>query len=81
MWRRRSGQQRRASAPGGRGELTPTMLKKTARSLIRFRTGGIIRFNFEPCRCGLIFHVSEETFGNRLYPASKFPTPPLAQQP
>ncbi len=42
------------------------MLKKTARPMIRFRTGDIISFNFEPCRCGLIFHVSEETFSIRL---------------
>jgi phenylacetate-coenzyme A ligase PaaK-like adenylate-forming protein len=79
MSRFRSGQ-RRASAPGERGELAPTTLKRTARPMIRFRTGDIISFNFKPCRCGLIFHVSEETFGIRPYPASKFSNPSLAQQ-
>ena len=39
-------------ADGERGELVLTTLKKTARPLIRFRTGDIVSFTTEPCRCG-----------------------------
>lgn len=39
-------------ADGERGELVLTTLKKTARPLIRFRTGDIVSFTAEPCRCG-----------------------------
>lgn len=39
-------------APGERGELVLTTLKKTARPMIRFRTGDIVSFTDEPCRCG-----------------------------
>lgn len=37
---------------GGRGELVLTTLKKSARPIIRFRTGDIVSFTSEPCRCG-----------------------------
>lgn len=37
---------------GERGELVLTTLKKQARPLIRFRTGDIVSFTSEPCRCG-----------------------------
>lgn len=37
---------------GGRGELVLTTLKKTARPMIRFRTGDIVSFTSEPCGCG-----------------------------
>lgn len=39
-------------APGERGELVLTTLKKTARPMIRFRTGDIVSFTNAPCRCG-----------------------------
>ena len=38
--------------PGERGELVLTTLRKSARPLIRFRTGDIVSFTDEPCRCG-----------------------------
>lgn len=41
-----------AVAPGGRGEMVLTTLKKRARPLIRFRTGDIVSFTDEPCACG-----------------------------
>ena len=37
---------------GERGELVLTTLKKTARPMIRFRTGDIVSFTDEPCTCG-----------------------------
>ncbi|MDR3300800.1 MAG: phenylacetate--CoA ligase [Candidatus Accumulibacter sp.] len=37
---------------GERGELVLTTLKKSARPLIRFRTGDIVSFTSEPCACG-----------------------------
>ncbi|MCR6631925.1 MAG: phenylacetate--CoA ligase [Magnetospirillum sp.] len=37
---------------GERGEMVLTTLKKRARPLIRFRTGDIVSFTSEPCRCG-----------------------------
>lgn len=37
---------------GERGEMVLTTLKKRARPLIRFRTGDIVSFTNEPCRCG-----------------------------
>ncbi|MCK6376896.1 MAG: phenylacetate--CoA ligase [Zoogloea sp.] len=37
---------------GGRGELVLTTLKKTARPMIRFRTGDIVSFTSDPCACG-----------------------------
>lgn len=37
---------------GERGELVLTTLQKQARPLIRFRTGDIVSFTSEPCRCG-----------------------------
>jgi len=37
---------------GERGELVLTTLQKRARPLIRFRTGDIVSFTSEPCRCG-----------------------------
>lgn len=37
---------------GGRGELVLTTLKKTARPMVRFRTGDIVSFTSEPCGCG-----------------------------
>ena len=39
-------------APGERGEMVLTTLKKRARPLIRFRTGDIVSFTEEPCGCG-----------------------------
>ncbi|MCF3935370.1 phenylacetate--CoA ligase [Acuticoccus sp. M5D2P5] len=39
-------------APGGRGEMVLTTLKKRARPLIRFRTGDIVSFSEETCTCG-----------------------------
>ncbi|HLO76559.1 MAG TPA: phenylacetate--CoA ligase [Magnetospirillum sp.] len=39
-------------AEGERGEMVLTTLKKRARPLIRFRTGDIVSFTSEPCRCG-----------------------------
>ena len=39
-------------ADGERGELVLTTLKKAARPMIRFRTGDIVSFTSEPCRCG-----------------------------
>lgn len=39
-------------APGERGEMVLTTLKKEARPLIRFRTGDIVSFTEEPCKCG-----------------------------
>ena len=38
--------------PGDRGEMVLTTLKKAARPMVRFRTGDIVSFNPEPCRCG-----------------------------
>ena len=37
---------------GGRGELVLTTLKKSARPMVRFRTGDIVSFTSEPCNCG-----------------------------
>lgn len=37
---------------GARGELVLTTLRKTARPMIRFRTGDIVSFTSEPCACG-----------------------------
>ncbi|MCX7772985.1 MAG: phenylacetate--CoA ligase family protein, partial [Clostridia bacterium] len=37
---------------GERGELVLTTLKKTARPMIRFRTGDIVTINKEKCACG-----------------------------
>lgn len=37
---------------GGRGELVLTTLKKSARPMIRFRTGDIVSFTADPCACG-----------------------------
>ncbi|CAH2601172.1 Phenylacetate--CoA ligase [Rhodovastum atsumiense] len=37
---------------GERGELVLTTLRKSARPMIRFRTGDIVSFTSEPCRCG-----------------------------
>jgi phenylacetate-CoA ligase len=37
---------------GGRGEMVLTTLKKTARPMVRFRTGDIVSFTSEPCGCG-----------------------------
>ena len=39
-------------APGERGEMVLTTLKKAARPMIRFRTGDIVSFTSEPCGCG-----------------------------
>lgn len=39
-------------AEGERGELVLTTLKKAARPVIRFRTGDIVSYTTEPCRCG-----------------------------
>jgi phenylacetate-CoA ligase len=39
-------------AEGERGELVLTTLKKTARPMIRFRTGDIVSYTTEPCQCG-----------------------------
>jgi phenylacetate-CoA ligase len=41
-----------AVAEGKRGELVLTTLKKSARPMIRFRTGDIVSVTTEPCRCG-----------------------------
>lgn len=38
--------------PGERGEMVLTTLKKSARPMVRFRTGDIVSFTAEPCRCG-----------------------------
>ena len=38
--------------PGDRGELVLTTLKKSARPMIRFRTGDIVSLTSEPCSCG-----------------------------
>lgn len=37
---------------GERGEMVLTTLKKSARPMIRFRTGDIVTFTTEPCACG-----------------------------
>lgn len=37
---------------GERGELVLTTLQKSARPLIRFRTGDIVSYTTEPCQCG-----------------------------
>jgi len=37
---------------GERGELVLTTLKKSARPMVRFRTGDIVSFTSEPCSCG-----------------------------
>jgi len=37
---------------GERGEMVLTTLKKTARPMIRFRTGDIVTFTSAPCNCG-----------------------------
>ena len=37
---------------GERGEMVLTSLKKVARPLIRFRTGDIVSYTTEKCRCG-----------------------------
>lgn len=39
-------------AEGERGEMVLTTLKKTARPLIRFRTGDIVSYTTDPCPCG-----------------------------
>lgn len=39
-------------AEGERGELVLTTLRKTARPMIRFRTGDIVSLTSEPCCCG-----------------------------
>ena len=39
-------------AEGERGELVLTTLRKSARPMIRFRTGDIVSFTSEPCSCG-----------------------------
>lgn len=39
-------------AEGERGELVLTTLKKSARPIIRFRTGDIVSVTSEPCACG-----------------------------
>ena len=39
-------------APGERGEMVLTTLRKRARPLIRFRTGDIVSFTEETCTCG-----------------------------
>jgi AMP-binding enzyme. len=39
-------------ADGERGEMVLTTLRKTARPLIRFRTGDIVTYTKEPCKCG-----------------------------
>ena len=41
-----------AVAEGDRGEMILTSLKKEARPLIRFRTGDIVSYTTEKCRCG-----------------------------
>jgi len=42
----------REVAEGERGEMILTSLRKTARPLIRFRTGDIVSYTTEKCRCG-----------------------------
>ena len=37
---------------GGRGEMVLTTLQKSARPMVRFRTGDIVSFTSEPCACG-----------------------------
>ena len=37
---------------GDRGEMVLTTLKKSARPMIRFRTGDIVSFTSKPCKCG-----------------------------
>lgn len=37
---------------GERGEMVLTTLKKTARPMVRFRTGDIVSFTSKPCGCG-----------------------------
>lgn len=37
---------------GARGEMVLTTLKKSARPMVRFRTGDIVSFTSEPCGCG-----------------------------
>lgn len=37
---------------GGRGEMVLTTLKKSARPMVRFRTGDIVSFTSDPCGCG-----------------------------
>jgi len=39
-------------AEGERGEMVLTTLKKSARPMIRFRTGDIVSFTSAPCACG-----------------------------
>lgn len=39
-------------AEGERGEMVLTTLKKTARPMVRFRSGDIVSFTTEPCSCG-----------------------------
>jgi phenylacetate-CoA ligase len=39
-------------ALGERGEMVLTTLKKSARPMVRFRTGDIVSFTDEPCACG-----------------------------
>ena len=39
-------------AEGERGELVLTTLKKSARPMIRFRSGDIVSFTSDPCACG-----------------------------
>ncbi|MCE1244489.1 phenylacetate--CoA ligase [Oryzomicrobium sp.] len=39
-------------AEGERGELVLTTLKKSARPMVRFRSGDIVSFTSEPCACG-----------------------------
>jgi phenylacetate-CoA ligase len=39
-------------AEGERGELVLTTLKKTARPMLRFRSGDIVSVTTEPCSCG-----------------------------
>ncbi|MBI5791452.1 MAG: phenylacetate--CoA ligase [Rhodocyclales bacterium] len=47
-------------AEGGRGELVLTTLKKSARPMVRFRTGDIVSFTSERCACG---RTSERLLG------------------
>jgi phenylacetate-CoA ligase len=49
-----------AVAEGERGELVLTTLKKSARPMVRFRTGDIVSFTSEPCACG---RTSERLLG------------------
>jgi phenylacetate-CoA ligase len=39
-------------AEGERGEMVLTTLKKSARPMVRFRTGDIVSYTTEPCSCG-----------------------------